>query len=139
MHRRSDQRGFSLIEAVMVVVIVAMLAAVAAPSLMGSKDAAEKISVNVTLRAMHTDQVAHMATRGRYARLDELNAFGSAPYGTMSGSTMRKREWIFLMSPTPTNATLRTRYRIIAYKIRNSSIHSAFSISENGVLETLVP
>ena len=135
----SSQNGFSLIEATMVVAIVALLAAVAVPNLMGSKDAAEKASLIVALRAMHTDQVAFHTTRARYARLTELNDFAGSLYGEILGSTLKKKDWTFLMSPTPSNATLRTRYQIYAYKVNQNRVRSLYTIAQDGLVQTIVP
>ncbi len=137
--RLSSERGFSLIELGMVLMIVAMLTAVAVPTLLGSKDAADKAWVVASLRAMHTDQVTYHTTRGRFARLSELNAFAGGNWGKVSGTTMYKKEWIYLMSPTPTDATLRTRYNMIVYKIRSGRIVAAFSIAQDGVVSTIIP
>jgi type II secretory pathway pseudopilin PulG len=139
MSSQTCQKGFSLIEAVMVVSIVIMLAAVAVPSLMSSKAAAEKAGLVVTLRSMHTDQVAYHTTRARYARLSELNDFAGSLYGQLWGTTLRKKEWIFLQTPTPTNATLKTQYTTLAYQIRDSRISSAYTIAQDGVVRTLIP
>ena len=135
----SRQTGFSLIEAIMVVAIVALVAAVAVPSLMGSKDAAEKAAIVVSLRSMHTDEIAFHTTRARYARLSELNEFAGSLYGDLYESTLRRRTWTFLMTPDPTNATLRTQYQILAYKMKNGRIISAFTIDQSGVVGTLLP
>ena len=134
-----NQKGFSLIEAVMVLAIVALLAAVAIPSLMSSKDAAEKVALIVALRGMHSDQVSYHSTRFRYARLDELNEFSGSLYGDMNGSILRRKDWIYTMVPTPTSATLKTNYQILAYQMRDGRITSAYMIAQDGVVQTLIP
>ena len=79
----------------MVLAIIALLTAVAVPSLMSSKDAAEKAALVVSLRGMHTDQVAYHTTRNRYARLSELNEYSGSLYGQVNGSMlMRKTGYI---------------------------------------------
>lgn len=133
-----DQKGFSLIEAVMVFAIVALLAAVSVPSLISSKDAAEKASLVVSLRGMHTDQVAYHTTRNRFARLNELNDFAGSLYGQVNGSILQRKNWIYLMTPTPTNATLKTRYQTLAYQMRGGRITSAYLIAQDGVVQTLI-
>jgi prepilin-type N-terminal cleavage/methylation domain-containing protein len=134
----SGQKGFSLIEAVMVFAIIALLSAVAVPSLMKTKEAAEKASLIVGLRGMHTDQVSYHTTRNRYARLDELNEYAGSLYGQMNGSILQRKDWIYLMTPTPTNATLKTRYQTLAYQMRGGRITSAYMIAQDGVIQTLI-
>lgn len=133
------QKGFSLIEAVMVIAIIAMLSAVAVPSLITSKEAAEKASLVVSLRGMHTDQVAYHTTRNRFARLNELNEYSGSIYGQVNGSLLMRKDWLYLMTPTPTNATLKTRYQTLAYRMRGGRISSAYIIAQDGVVNTLVP
>jgi prepilin-type N-terminal cleavage/methylation domain-containing protein len=139
MPANAAQKGFSLIEAVMVISIVAMLAAVAVPSLMSSKDAAEKAALMVTLRTMHTDQTAYHTTNARYARLSELNTYAGGYYGTIVGTTLRHKNWIFLATPTPTNSTLRSQYQFLAYRMNKGRISSAYLLAQDGVATTLVP
>ena len=127
-----------MIEAVMVFAIIALLAAVAVPSLMTSKEAAEKAALVVGLRGMHTDQVAYHTTRNRYARLAELNEFSGSLYGQVNGSVLTRKNWIYLMTPTPTNATLKTRYQTLAYQMRGGRISSAYLIAQDGVVRTLI-
>lgn len=123
----------------MVIAIVAMLSAVAVPSLMTSKDAAEKAALVVSLRGMHTDQVAYHTTRNRFARLSELNEYSGSLYGQVNGSLLMRKDWLYLMTPTPTNATLKTRYQTLAYRMRGGRISSAYTIAQDGVVNTLVP
>jgi prepilin-type N-terminal cleavage/methylation domain-containing protein len=139
MSNFADQKGFSLVEAVMVVSIVALIAAVAVPSLMSSKDAADKAAMLVVLRSMHTDQTAYHTSNMRYARLNELNVYAGGYYGKMVGTTLRKKEWTFMMTPTPTNTTLRSQYQFLVYKIRKSRLSPAYLLAQDGVVTTLVP
>jgi prepilin-type N-terminal cleavage/methylation domain-containing protein len=137
--KKSHQSGFSLIEALMVVSIVALVAAVAVPSLIGAKDAAEKTAIIVNLRSMHNDQVAYHTTHSRYARLSELNEFSGSLYGNLYESTLRRQAWTFLMSPTPTDSSLKTRYEILTYRMRNGRIESAFTMDQSGSASTVIP
>ena len=122
----------------MVLAIIALLTAVAVPSLMSSKDAAEKAALVVSLRGMHTDQVAYHTTRNRYARLSELNEYSGSLYGQVNGSMLMRKNWIYLMTPTPTNATLKTRYQTLAYQMRADRISSAYLIAQDGLVHTLI-
>lgn len=123
----------------MVMSIIILLAAVAVPSLMGTKDAAEKASLIVTLRSMHTDQVAYHTVNARYARLGELNTFAGSLYGRLWGTALLRREWIFTQTPTPTDFTLKTQYNTLAYRMRGGRISSAYTIGQDGQPRTLIP
>lgn len=133
----SRQNGFSLIEATMAFAIVALLAAVAIPGLIGTKDSADKAALIVCLRSMHTDQVAYHTTRTRYARLTELNTFSGSLYGEVWGTTLKRKGWTFQMSPNPTDSTLRTRYSTQASKSRSGKVVSIYTIAQDGVVQTV--
>ncbi len=133
-----SQQGFSLIELLMAAVIVSMLAAIAIPSLLGSKEAAESTAAMAALRAMHTNQIIHRTTQGRFARLSELNNFSGNIFGSVNGTTLSQKGWTYLMSPTPTNVSLRSQYQIFAYKIKQGRVVSAYSVAQDGTIISIV-
>jgi len=139
MSQTSSQAGITLIEMILVAAIIMMLAAVAVPSLLRTKQAADSAVAIGQLRTMHTTQTMYKLRGSRFARLPDLNTFVENSLGTTVGSTIRHRSFTFLMSPTPTNSSLRTGYTIYAYRIEQGRVISFYRMSEMGAIETIIP
>ena len=78
------QKGFSLIELLIVVAIILIIAAIAIPNLLKSKMAANESSAVGTVRTLNTAQVTYAAgcpNIGYSATLVELNTGGVCPSG----------------------------------------------------------
>ncbi len=76
---RNRQKGFSLIELLIVVAIILIIAAIAIPNLMRSKMAANEASAVGSVRTIVTSQVTYSTTYGTGFALALLNLGGPIP------------------------------------------------------------
>ncbi|HEY8558847.1 MAG TPA: prepilin-type N-terminal cleavage/methylation domain-containing protein [Pyrinomonadaceae bacterium] len=77
-----NEKGFSLFELLLVLVLIAVVAAIAVPSLINSRKTARETKAASYLSAIHVAQRSFWATNGNtYSTLTELNNAGLLPAG----------------------------------------------------------
>lgn len=85
MKRREKNKGFTLVELIVVLVILAILAAILVPALLGYIDSARSKQTVLNARSAMTAAQAEMSTI--YASTDEPSAIENATHGSNIAST----------------------------------------------------
>jgi type IV pilus assembly protein PilA len=71
-----DEQGFSLIELLLVVAVISILAAIAIPGFINSRQSANAGSAVAAIRLINSAQSSHLVGHYRYASLTELGTLG---------------------------------------------------------------
>jgi len=80
------QKGFSLIELLIVVAIILIIAAIAIPNLLRSRMAANEASAVGSIRSINTSQVTYASTYPETGFAASLGALGGTPGGTATSA-----------------------------------------------------
>jgi type IV pilus assembly protein PilA len=81
------QRGFSLIELLIVVAIILVLAAIAIPNFLRARIRANEASAVSSIRTVNTAQVTYAATYPTMGYASDLATLGAPPPGTQPDAT----------------------------------------------------
>lgn len=139
-----NEKGFSLIELLLVVVVIGIIAALAVPSLQKARLAAENGSTFSTMRTLNSVQMTFFSQNSRFARLSELNAIQGNSFGTIVDPKLIRGKFTFEMNGpgglNPSDADLRTQYGIAAIRdVAGEGVVYRYELTQSGRIERILP
>lgn len=88
------QRGFSLIELLIVVAIILVIAAIAIPNMLKARISANEASAISSIRAINTAQVTYAVTYPTSGYADNLAKLGAPTSGAVSSTNAGLLDWV---------------------------------------------
>jgi len=141
--RNNKQKGFSLIELLIVVAIILIIAAIAIPNLLRSKMAANEASAVATLRTYNTAIVSYSTTYGTDPATD-MSQLGpaSTPSSTaadlvdnlLGSATPAKSGYTFTYTAGTASSGVISQYSITAQPQSSSTGQRYFFTDQSGVI-----
>ena len=140
MHKNSE-KGFSIVELLIVCVVIGIVAAVAVPHLQKGIRAAENGNTFATMRTIASTQMNYFSSNSRFARITEINNLMSGSIGTPSGFDVLRGKFVLSMTPAnPTDAELREGYTVTARRdvIGEGQVY-VYELTQSGEIRQILP
>ncbi|CAN5511939.1 hypothetical protein BH10ACI2_BH10ACI2_22210 [soil metagenome] len=138
---KNSERGFSLVELLIVVAVIGVIASLAVPHLQKGIRATENGNMYATMRTIASTQVDFYAKNTRFGRLAELNSLLSNSIGSPSGNDMTRGKFLISMVPaTPTDVELKNGYTITATRdVTSEGVIYKYEVTQLGDVRQILP
>lgn len=129
--RNQQNRGFTLVEVIIVVAIIALLAAISIPNLLASRMLANETNAITAIKSIVTAEFSYQNANGRPGNLTQLSA-AAPPYIDAKLGSGSKGGYNYTVS---INGTVPTIFFITARPISNMSGRRVFCATEQGIIK----
>ena len=138
---RKRERGFSVVEMLIVCAVIGIIAAIAVPHLQKALRASENGNTFATMRTVASTQVHFFSQNSRFGRITEINNLLASAIGTNSGNEVTRGKFIFSMTPaSPTDAELREGYTVTATRnVAGEGVVYVYQITQSGEIRQVLP
>lgn len=137
--KNTSQKGFSLLELLVVIVIIGIIAVVGTPYFQRALESAENGNSFSLMRSISTAQMSYLSQHRRYARLNELNSDQRGVFGVTNGATIQHGKFRLEMTPTnPTDDELKDTYQISASRSLGP-IPYLITVNQSGKVTQVLP
>lgn len=139
MKQHTRQSGFSLVELLIVVGIIGIISAVAVPSLLTARTAAQKGAAQANLQVMLKSEYSLKVSTGRFARMSEVNQYYNGTLGQLSGEALTRQTFVYTMPSAPTDIQLKDAFTISATGPGLGGVPYVFTLDQSGVIVQVSP
>lgn len=139
--KNNQEKGFSLIELLIVVVVIGIVAVLAVPALQKALRVAENGNTFATMRTISSTQVGYYSQNNRFGRLAELNNMLSQSLGQGSGNTITRGKFLIDMTPAaPTDTELKNGFTITATRnVASEGVIYKYELTQSGEVKQILP